>query len=576
MSSTGLEYDSKFFGISRTMRSFKGIPYAEPPVGELRFRKPVPKSLFEGTFEATRHGPACLQVDLGIQPPTGIRYSEDCLFLNIYTPRVGVKERLPIMIWFHGGGFVAGSSNMYIGDHLAAFGQVVVVTVNFRLTVFGFLSTVDDSSRGNYGLWDQHLAIKWIHDNAAAFNGDASRVTLFGESAGGAAVMFQGMFPGNERLVHRAILQSGTALAFWAVEREPLHKAKRLGSYLNCTSEITSKLAECLRSVDAEQLISIVRDVDGEFFTFPNPFIPSVDNKFIDWEIDAIESSVQTGACKYTKNSSRFSSLDVMVGMTADEGSLALGQLFGVADVENFTPNRKEFKNVHIPIALFQRFYKKYRNSDLINELVAHEYTDAFVTERSSGYRNTFLALHSDSIMLDPLYRTLELHACPQGRKSYMYVLADELEDRPFFQVDWFRGAGHGDELPLLFGFSNPTGVGERHQYHADKDWKVRLSQYIMTMWTNFAQTGDPNSPERIPVSWKPYEDSTKFYLEISRSMTKKNLKHSYRTKQAYFWRHVVPQMLNMYNSCATAFDSLNSHFSTSKSDFCTSKECHP
>jgi len=109
------------------------------------------------------------------------------------------------MVWLHGGGFVCGSSDMYDGAYLAAHGQVVVVTVNYRLSVFGFLSTEDASSTGNNGLWDQHLAIKWVHDNAVAFGGDPSRVTLFGESAGGANVMFQALYVGNKGLVHRVI-----------------------------------------------------------------------------------------------------------------------------------------------------------------------------------------------------------------------------------------------------------------------------------------------------------------------------------------------------------------------------------
>ena len=158
----------------------------------------------------------------------GLPISEDCLFLNIYAPAVREQD-VAVMIWIHGGGFIAGAADPYRSDALAAHGNVIVVTINHRVSLWGFLSTEDEHAPGNYGLFDQHLAIQWVHDNIKAFGGDPSRVTIFGQSAGGASVMYRSIFEGNEGLFQRGIAQSGSPTAYWASSSKARSNAEKLG-----------------------------------------------------------------------------------------------------------------------------------------------------------------------------------------------------------------------------------------------------------------------------------------------------------------------------------------------------------
>ena len=160
----GTQQDINVFGRDVKIARYLGIPYAEAPVGDLRFRKPVPKQSLRSPFNATKHGDNCLQMDL-LALFKESDSSEDCLFLNVYVPVDRLREDLAVMIWLHGGGFVSGASDPFVSDNLAAHGNVIVVTLNYRLSLWGFLSTGDEHAAGNYGLWDQHIAIKWVHDN---------------------------------------------------------------------------------------------------------------------------------------------------------------------------------------------------------------------------------------------------------------------------------------------------------------------------------------------------------------------------------------------------------------------------
>jgi para-nitrobenzyl esterase len=187
---------------------WKGIPFAAPPVGELRWQAPQPAPAWEGVRDAYEYGSPCMQV------PASDHMSEDCLYLNIWRPRKsGV---FPVMLWIHGGGYIMGSGDIYVGTSLAEFGDVVVVTTNYRLHAFGFLAHPSfreedpNHSTGSYGSLDQVAAIKWVHDNIAAFGGDPGNVTIFGESAGGWSICTMLATPLNRGMIHRAILESGS------------------------------------------------------------------------------------------------------------------------------------------------------------------------------------------------------------------------------------------------------------------------------------------------------------------------------------------------------------------------------
>ena len=190
-------------------RLFADIPYAAPPVGPLRFRPPAPAQAWEGIRDATEPGPRCIQ-DPGADPEFGKQSDEDCLSLNVWTPAMKGSPR-PVMVWIHGGSFTGGSGKIYDGRWLVSRGDVIVVTINYRLGTLGFLAHPalgPPGDVGNYGLQDQQAALRWVRDNIANFGGDPAKVTVAGESAGGMSVCDHLVAPGSKGLFRAAIIQS--------------------------------------------------------------------------------------------------------------------------------------------------------------------------------------------------------------------------------------------------------------------------------------------------------------------------------------------------------------------------------
>lgn len=195
----------------RGIHAYKGIPYAVPPLEDLRFKRTnrLKGRGWEGVLKATKTPNQCVQVN-----PLGFPYAtagdEDCLYLNVYVPEVESKKKLPVMVWFHGGGFTSGDSsdNMFSPGYLLDK-DVILVTVNYRLGIFGFFTLGNDDAPGNLAMWDQRESLVWVQNNIAAFGGNPNKVTIFGESAGGLSVSFQLASRKNKGLFHAAIVQSG-------------------------------------------------------------------------------------------------------------------------------------------------------------------------------------------------------------------------------------------------------------------------------------------------------------------------------------------------------------------------------
>lgn len=233
--------------------SFKGIPYAQPPLGNLRFRAPLPHPGWSGVRNAHQHGHNCPSGSL----LGGFSHEEDCLSLNIYTE--SLTGSLPIMVYFHGGSFNGGSGNDLIwGPDYFVDEGVIMITINYRLGPLGFLSTNDNNAPGNYGLKDAIMALKWIQANIARFGGDPGRVTVFGESAGGAFVHYLILSPMARGLFARAISQSGSALNPWTYENDPQDVAYRFAEKLGITFSNNADLIEKLRLVPHKELIKAV------------------------------------------------------------------------------------------------------------------------------------------------------------------------------------------------------------------------------------------------------------------------------------------------------------------------------
>ncbi|XP_031840749.1 venom carboxylesterase-6 [Nomia melanderi] len=259
--------------------SYEGIPYARPPVKSLRFRPPKPAKRWEHELFATKKGPVCMQYLMPSQNGSRVIGEEDCLYLNIYTPHRGNrKPLLPVMFWIHGGAFQFGSGNEADETRLMDR-KIVLVTINYRLGPFGFLSTGDRVVLGNMGLKDQNVALRWVSDNIAYFGGDPKSVTIFGVSAGASSVHYHYMSTASAGLFQRGISISGVALDPWSQNKRAPERAKKLGALMDCPTHSSEKMVECLRNRPAHLISEAVGDFMVWLYNPSTPFAPVIERQ---------------------------------------------------------------------------------------------------------------------------------------------------------------------------------------------------------------------------------------------------------------------------------------------------------
>uniref|UniRef100_A0A5G2QWJ0 Carboxylic ester hydrolase n=1 Tax=Sus scrofa TaxID=9823 RepID=A0A5G2QWJ0_PIG len=280
-------------GLAQPVAVFLGVPFAKPPLGSLRFAPPQPAEPWSFVKNTTSYPPMCCQ-DPVVEQMTSdlftngkerltLEFSEDCLYLNIYTPADLTKRgRLPVMVWIHGGGLVLGGAPMYDGVVLAAHENVVVVAIQYRLGIWGFFSTGDEHSRGNWGHLDQVAALHWVQENIANFGGDPGSVTIFGESAGGESVSVLVLSPLAKNLFHRAISESGVALTVALVRKDMKAAAKQIAVLAGCKTTTSAVFVHCLRQKSEDELLDLTLKM--KFLTLDfhgdqresHPFLPTV------------------------------------------------------------------------------------------------------------------------------------------------------------------------------------------------------------------------------------------------------------------------------------------------------------
>uniref|UniRef100_A0AC11DJ77 Carboxylesterase 2 n=1 Tax=Ovis aries TaxID=9940 RepID=A0AC11DJ77_SHEEP len=253
------------------VHTFLGIPFAKPPVGPLRFAPPEPPESWSGVKDGTSQPAKCLQDPNGMKtmelwnvtlPSTSM--SEDCLYLNIHTPAHSHKgSNLPVMVWIHGGALVLGMASMYDGSALAAFEDVVVVVIQYRLGLLGFFSTGDKHATGNWGYLDQVAALRWVQQNIAYFGGDPGRVTIFGESAGGISVSLHVISPMSQGLFHGAIMESGVALLPGFTVNSSDKVSKLVANLSACGQVDSEALVDCLRHKNEEEVLAINKTMNN-------------------------------------------------------------------------------------------------------------------------------------------------------------------------------------------------------------------------------------------------------------------------------------------------------------------------
>uniref|UniRef100_H3B637 Carboxylic ester hydrolase n=1 Tax=Latimeria chalumnae TaxID=7897 RepID=H3B637_LATCH len=513
-------------GLFESVDVFKGIPYAATP---RRFENPEPHPGWTGTglLKATKFRDRCLQLTL---TQTTTRGSEDCLYLNIWVPqkRKKISTNLPVMVWIYGGAFFLGSSQganffnnyLYDGQEIASRGKVIVVTLNYRVGSLGFLSTGDKNGPGNYGLRDQHMAIKWVKRNIAAFGGDPNNITIFGESAGGASVSFQMLSPYNVGYFKRAIMQSGVALCPWAIQKNPLYWAKQIAEKVGCSRNDTAALMNCLKITDPEA-ITLAWNLDVLNLRSPLvwnlPFLPVIDGDFIPDEPHKLfnnSANVDFIAGANDMDGHVFAGIDVpsinqmILGKTYPEDlyKLTQGLILG-----------KGVKGVNTTYALYTRAWGPDPSQKTI--------------------KKTIVDLETDYLFLIPTQAALELHsqhAKFRNAKTYSYLFTQP--SRMPVYPSW-TGADHADDIQYVFGKPFYTPLGYRPR---DRD----VSGYMIAYWTNFAKTGDPSTGDSsVPTPWPPYTNQYSQYLDINSNLNRDSVKMRLRNEFVKFWTEFFPSL---------------------------------
>ncbi len=440
------------------IRVFKSIPFAAPPVGPLRWQAPRPAVPWQGVKNATEFGPRCLQGQV-FSDIVFKDLSEDCLTVNIWTPAKGASDRLPVMVWIHGGGFQAGAGaeNRHDGEAFARK-NVVLVTVNYRLGVFGFFAHPEltkESGRnasGNYGMLDQVAALRWVKENIAAFGGDPGNVTIFGESAGSFAVSALMASPLARGLFHKAIGESGAYFngRLGGLPLLPLAESEQQG--LKFAGGLGAESLAALRAKSGDEVLKVAMNTQPWFS-------PTRDGYFLTEDV-----AVTFAAGKQAQ-------VPLLAGWNADEVRSGIVLAKQKATATSFTADQKK------------RFGEQ---ADAILKAYPAS-TDAEALESAA-------ALASDAFIGYSTWRWIEAHEKTGKSPVYRYSFDRKIPLEPGANVNGFPatsrdiGARHAGEIEYVFSTLElslpkvPWDASDR-----------KLSDAMTTYWSNFARTGDPN-----------------------------------------------------------------------------------
>ncbi|KFV92703.1 Fatty acyl-CoA hydrolase precursor, medium chain, partial [Eurypyga helias] len=507
-------YQFKVDTAERSVNVFLGLPFAKPPVGPLRFSEPQPPEPWGGVRDASSYPPMCLQNKVHGQvfsdfitnrkEKVPLQVSEDCLYLNVYTPISAEKqETLPVFVWIHGGGLVFGAASSYDGSALAAFDNVVVVTIQYRLGIVGYFSTGDKHARGNWGYLDQVAALQWIQENIIYFGGDPGSVTIAGESAGGISVSALVLSPLAKGLFHKAISESGTAARALFTDH-PEEEAQRIATASGCEKPSSAAIVECLREKTEEEIEEITLKMYPLFISASadGVFFPKSPRQLLSEKaINAVPYIIGINNCEFgwvfpmaMKFPPYTDGLDKGVAREVLQNTLAL-PLKGVTS------------------EAVDRVYDEYIGK----------------AANRAQVRDGLLNALGDSLFVLPAVEVARHHR-DAGNPVYFY----EFQHRPSSAtgvVPEFVKADHTDEIAFVFG--KPFLAG-----HATEE-ESKLSRTVMRYWTNFARNGNPNGEGLI--HWPQY-DLDEQYLEIDlvQKAAKKLKEHKIE-----FWTQLTEQMMN-------------------------------
>lgn len=476
--------------VNGDVASFKAIPFAAPPVGELRWKAPQPVNPWGGLKKADAFAPGCIQ-DKNLAAMMGgpANFSEDCLYLNVWTAAKSKGEKLPVMVWIYGGGFAGGMTSipLYDGTKLAQKG-VVLVSTSYRVGPFGFLAHPDlsrESGKGSgvYGLQDMIAALRWVKENIAQFGRDPTRVTIFGESAGGISVSMLAGSPAAKGLFHRVISESGGSFAPVRVANETgqlipsLPMAEATGK--SVLESLGAKDIKAARALSAEQIQNASGGGLGRF-----------------WPV--ADGYVIPGDQYETYQAGRFNDTPVLIGTNSDEGGLFVRSAVTPASFE------QQIRSGYGP------------HADAILKAYPHETDKEAFRSTKDIFRESAFAWHT--------WSWARLQSQKGKSKAYVYYFDRRTPTSP-------DGANHAAEISFVFAnqgvFSGAPQAGD-----------PELSNLMQSYWVNFAKSGDPNGPG-LPA-WPAFterEQKTMFFDTNPSARPIPNLEKLKAHDGYYSWR---------------------------------------
>jgi para-nitrobenzyl esterase len=446
---------------------YLGIPFAAPPVGPLRWKAPQPAPRWEGIRDTKEYSPGCLQPNGTSFPGRRplLQMSEDCLYLNVIRPNT--NDVLPVMVWIYGGNYQSGATSLYPAQRLANLSNTVVVSMNYRVNIFGFMastSLLTESRALNYGIQDQQLALKWVKQNIANFGGDTSNVMIFGESAGGSSVGMHLLLHSSWPYYHKAVLQSPGPWSFRSLDKA-VKDGQTLFSLVPKCGGIQNPVEQlkCIRQLDGQQLLQLSLQTNLNAL-----FTPVIDG------VQLLASPASLF------NHGRFNAkVPVIVGSNHDEGTIFTATLRAAVTHNNT-----------ISTELSETLYYSILNFIFPIESVRSEITSWYQAEATPGHY--FEAL---SHLLSDFYITCGtsyiadafLKYSTQSREHYRYLFAQHWSSTPYRVLN----ATHIFELPYLFGMPDLIILGSTWT-----EEERQLSHQMINYWSNFAYSSNPNQHE--------------------------------------------------------------------------------
>ncbi|XP_055301656.1 esterase B1-like [Sitodiplosis mosellana] len=546
-SSAGAEYkivetkDGKVRGVRDTtlikkvdFDSFKGIPYAENPIGELRYKAPEPvKSWAPIILNATEFGSTCTQISL-LAPENPLQQSENCLFLNVYVPAdIESDEKLAVLVYIHGGAFTEGSGNddMFGPDFLIEQ-RVILVTLNYRLGIFGFISFETPEYSGNMALKDQQLALKWVQANIKQFSGDNKRITLFGESAGGVLSHVQILSSESRKYFRNAILLSGTAESDWGFASKNGHRsiAHEIARDLGKPQDSMQSLINFFKTVPAESIVKYASAASLFTKTPVTTWAPILERG------DAIHPFI----VEYPKAIYNKSNIDVdtMFALCSLESMMLYNEKFeDCYDLKGFDRNFSitfPFRGADLPFDSTE--YKK-----LAAEVRYFYFKDAAIDVQTL---KPYISLLSDVFFAYGVDKGAKLHAKKSAAKTFYYRFS---VDSKFNAIKrWhgggpgFAGAGHADDLCYIFRCRNAQPFYDEALSTPDDEQSkisLRAVENITKLFANFAKYGEPTYQQEPIAGFLPIDDDQVNFLDVTNDGLMPGVNPNQKAME--FWAHV-------------------------------------